>query len=315
MKTRPAIGNSPAFSFLKAAAFFAIYVLWGGTFLARQIALRSVPPFLESSFRFLAAAAVLMPVAWLRKEPFPTPREIFHQGVVGLFLLLGGTGVVSWSQKMVPSGIASLFVASVPMWMVLVDWLWGPSPAPGRRVLGGLAAGFAGIVLLVNPSGGGGFNPLGGLTLLLASLSWAIGSVYAKRHAPPRSDLYAVSLQMSAGGFSLILAAYAAGQMEGFSPASVLPESRLALVYLVFCGSIAGFTAYQWLLRVTRPAVVATHAYVNPLIAVILGWVLLGEPLTGRVIASGILILLSVALIITGSPEARSQDREPLEIP
>jgi drug/metabolite transporter (DMT)-like permease len=285
-----------------AAAFFCIYVLWGATFLARQLALRSIPPFMESSLRFLIAGAALFAFSKARGHRFPPRREALSHAAVGFFLLFGGTGVVSWSQRLVPSGIASLFVASVPMWMVLVDWAWNRE-RPHGGIYAGLFLGFCGIAMLARPSAvTGGINPVGACTLLMASFSWALGSVFAKKLPAPESDAMVVSIQMLTGGTLLMLFAFAVGQTHEFSFQRLQPVSLAAMVYLVVFGSIAGFTAYQWLLKMTSPAIVATHAYVNPLIAVLLGWTVLGEPFSFRIALSGVLIIISVALIITASP-------------
>jgi drug/metabolite transporter (DMT)-like permease len=219
--------------------------------------------------------------------------------VVGGLLLLGGNGGVVWAEQRVASGLASLIVATVPLWMVLLDWARPGGRRPTLGVAAGLLLGTAGLLVLVGPgvfNGHGAVDSTGTLVLVLSALSWAAGSVYAQ-HAPiPTSPLLATGMEMLAGGVLLLGAAVVAGQ-TGVNVEAVTLRSLLALLYLVVFGSLVGFTAYIWLLQVAPPARVATYAYVNPVVAVVLGWAVLGEPLTARTWAAAAVILGGVAII------------------
>lgn len=280
-------------------AFAAVYVLWGSTFLAMRFSIRTIPPFFMASIRHLVAGSLLMAFTARRLTRWPTRREWRDAAIVGV-LLLGANGTVAWSEQRVPSGTAALLVATVPLWMVLMDW-WRPRGVhPGRGVLVGLLLGFAGLVALVGPGalfGHGSVDPIGATALVLASMCWAAGSITAQRQPHPEVPLFAVGMQMIAGGAALFVIATLTGETARFSLAHVSLVSALGWSYLVVFGSLLGFTAYAYLLRSTTAAKVATYAYVNPVIAVFLGWALAGELVTRRTVGSAAVILAGVAII------------------
>jgi drug/metabolite transporter (DMT)-like permease len=230
----------------------------------------------------------------------PTLRHWGSAFILGGLLLLGGNGGVVWAQQTVPSGIAALVVAAVPLWIILVDWLRPAGRRPSNLVWLGLAIGFGGVVLLVMGKSPGGqriVNPAGAVALIFATITWAFGSVYS-RHAPkPNSALLAVAMQMLAGGFLQFLVGFALGEAQQFSWERITPTSAWAFVYLTLIGSLVGFTAYVWLLQVSTPAKVSTYAYVNPLIAVALGHWIMKEPVPKGILLAGALILAAVVLI------------------
>jgi drug/metabolite transporter (DMT)-like permease len=292
------------------AAFGAVYVIWGSTYLAIRFAIETLPPFLMAAVRFITAGVVLYAWARLRGTARPTREQWISSIIVGLLLLLGGNGGVVWAEQHVPSGVAALLVAVVPAWMVLLDWLRPGGTRPGNQVVAGLALGFAGVALLAGPGslmGGQPIHPAGAGVLVLASLSWAIGSIYSRHAKRPSTATIATAMQMTAGGVGLLLAGLLAGEAASFEPTAVSARSILAVLYLIVFGSFIGFTAYAWLLRATTPARVSTYAYVNPVVAVLLGWALAGEALTGRMLVAAAVIVTGVALItLARKPEPES---------
>ena len=288
-------------------AFAAVYVLWGSTFLAMRFGIQTIPPVFMASMRHLVAGTVLMAWRWPRMRRWPTRTEWRDAAIVGV-LLLGANGTVAWSEQYVPSGTAALLVATVPLWMVLIDW-WRPRGFhPGRGVLLGLALGFAGLVTLVGPGalvGHGAVNPVGATALLLGSLAWAAGSIVAQRQPRSPVPLFAVGMQMVCGGAALFVVATLTGQTARFSLAHVSLPSALGWGYLIVFGSLLGFTAYAYLLRTTTAARVATYAYVNPVIAVFLGWAFAGEAVTGRTMAAAAVIVAGVAIITVARTSPR----------
>jgi drug/metabolite transporter (DMT)-like permease len=285
------------------AAFAAVYIIWGSTYLAILYAIETLPPFLMASVRFLIAGTLLYTWSRLRSPRAPTRREWQAAAIVGTLLLMGGNGAVVWAEQLVPSGVAALLVAITPCWMVLLDWLWHRSARPNRRVVLGLVLGFGGIALLIGPSalsGQGAIHPLGALVLMLGSISWATGSIYSKRAPSPPGALLFTGMQMLAGGAVLFLAGTATGEFARLDLAAVSLKSLLAVLYLIIFGAIIGYTAYVWLLRVVSPARVSTYAYVNPVVAVLLGWALAGETFTLRMAVAAAIIVVGVALITLG---------------
>ncbi len=280
-------------------AFGTVYLLWGSTFLAMRFSIRTIPPFFMASIRHLVAGMLLMAFTVRRLTRWPTRREWRDAAIVGV-LLLGANGMVAWSEQRVPSGTAALLVATVPLWMVLMDW-WRPRGVyPGRGVLVGLFLGFAGLVTLVGPGvfhHHGAVDPIGATALVLGSLSWAAGSIVAQRQDRPEVPLFAVGMQMVAGGAALFVISTLTGETARFSLAHVSLPSALGWAYLVVFGSLIGFTAYAYLLRSTTAAKVSTYAYVNPVIAVFLGWAFAGEVVTGRTIGAAAVIVAGVAII------------------
>ncbi|MEW5988812.1 MAG: EamA family transporter [Chloroflexota bacterium] len=285
-----------------AAAFAAVYSIWGGSYLAIRFALETVPPFFLAGTRFVVAGLILY--GWARWRGAPRPR-LAHWGgaaIIGGLLLFGGNGGVTWAEQTVPSGIAALLIATVPLWMVLLDWLRPGGRRPGGRVLLGVAIGLAGIVLLIGPgklAGGGRVDPLGAIVLLLAALSWGTGSLLSRRVQLPAAPLLATAMEMLAGGGLLLAAGLLSGEWRVVWLDAWTLRSSLAMLYLVILASLVAFSAYVWLLRVSTPAKVSTYAYVNPVIAVLLGWLLAGEPLTLRVLLAAAVITAAVIMITT----------------
>ncbi|MGD2107856.1 MAG: EamA family transporter [Phycisphaerae bacterium] len=285
---------------LVIAAFAAVYLVWGSTYLAIRFAVETLPPFLMAGVRFLVAGAVLYGWVCWRQSARPTFTHWRSAIIIGALLLLCGYGGVAWAEQYLASSVAVLLIGSVPVWLVLSNWVRRDGVAPGVLEVGGIALGLAGVLLLVaggNGSGGEPMHRLGALVVLFSSLAWAIGSIYS-RHAPlPKSALLATSMEMLAGAGWLIVAGIVCGEPARIDPGGISVLSLVSLAYLIVFGSLIGFTAYIWLLQVSTPAKVSTYAFVNPVVAVILGCTLGGEPFTWRILAATAVIIGGVVLI------------------
>jgi drug/metabolite transporter (DMT)-like permease len=306
------------------AAFAAVYLIWGSTYLAIRFAVETLPPLLMAGARFVLAGAIVL--AWSRlRDRSPAPSRFdWRTGVLaGALLLLGGNGAVAWAEQRVPSGIAALLVAIVPLWMVLLDWLRPGGRRPPIAVFMGLALGLAGLLLLVGPDSlrsDGPSNGFGALVLVLASLSWAAGSLFTKWSPKPTTGMIGTGTQMLAGGLLLVAAGLATGELSRLDLAHASTRSLLGFAYLVTFGSLIGFTAYVYLLSHTTAAKAATYAYVNPVVAVLLGWAIGHEEVTSRTLLAAGVILAGVAIITVtrddgaeSRDDADADDDEPLE--
>lgn len=292
-----------------ALAFASVYVVWGSTYLAIRFAVETIPPYLMGGGRFIISGIVLYFWARWRGAPAPSRREWRDAAVVGTLLLAGGNGAVGWAEQRVPSGVTALLVASVPMWMVLIDWARPHGKRPSLVVGLGLLIGLAGVGVLAAPGfsdDAGSGIALGAIVLILGSISWAAGSIYSRQGARPASAEMSTALQMIAGSLALMIIGVAAGELGRFHPAAVTTRSFLGWTYLVTFGSLVGFTAYSYLLRETTPAKATTYAYVNPVVAVLLGWAFAGEPITMRTVVAAGIILASVAMISLAGSGGRS---------
>jgi drug/metabolite transporter (DMT)-like permease len=276
-------------------ALATLYVVWGSTYLGIMLAIRTMPPFLMSSARFLVAGAFLFALSPRRRVSL---RAWTAALVVGGALLTIGNGGITWAEQRVDSGTAALLVATMPLWLALLDRL-----VFGRRLSAagwtGLLVGLGGVALLVSP-GGGGTDLLGGLACVGCAAAWAAGSLYARSAPLPSEPGLASGMEMLAGGVLLGVAGLAAGEGSHVHLSQISVESLLALAYLVVVGSIVAFSCFHWLLRNAPTSIVSTYAYVNPVVAVLLGAAFLSEPLTVRTLVAGVAIVVSVVLIVGG---------------
>ncbi|HEX2110499.1 MAG TPA: EamA family transporter [Gaiellaceae bacterium] len=296
-------------------ALATIYVAWGSTFLATSVAVRTLPPFLAMSMRHVVAGALLLAWGLLRADREPIGRRELGAAVIfGGALFVGGHGALAWSQQRIPSGVAALVIGSIPLWVALFDRV-----AFGRRLswraVVGLVVGFAGVALLVDPRGGGALDVAGVLVSLAAAASWAAGSLYSRGAPLPSRPIVAAGLAGLAGGLLLAVVALARGELADVDPASVSRDSLLGVAYLIVVGSLVGFSSYVWLLRAAPISLVATYAYVNPVIAVLLGWALLDEIVDARVLLAGGAIVAAVALIVSAPAPERETGRGVLRRP
>lgn len=288
-------------------AFSIVYVVWGSTYLAIRFAIESIPPFLMAGSRFFTSGCVLVGVTWALGHR-PERAHWKSAAILGALLLLGGNGLVTLAEKSVPSGLAALIVALVPIWTVLLDWLRPQGKRPSLQTIVGAAIGLAGVAWLSNAKDDHGHavvDLFGGLLLLVATLSWSCGTIYGRHAAKSSSIVQFAGMQMLVGGGLMLLIGLMRGEASVFEWSSITRESMGAWIYLTVAGGIVAFTAYAFLVKATTPSKVSTTAYVNPLIAVCLGAWLAKEPVTESIILAGIAIIVAVALMTTGNSHAK----------
>lgn len=286
-------------------AFTAVYLVWGSTYLAIKFAIETIPPFMMTGARFVLAGAVLYGTLRLRGAAAPSGRQWLDSLGIAVLMLVFGQAGVAWSEQLVPSSLAALVVATVPMWVVLLDWLAPRGSRPSPRTIAGLLVGFGGIAVLVGPAEligiGGAIHPLGAAVLLFASLSWAIGSVLSRHTSNGNSVFLATAMKMLVAGTLLLGLGVVSGEAASFAVTEVSAASIAALLYLAGFGSVVALSAYVWLLQNAPLSKTATYAYVNPVIAVFLGWAIASEPITARVLVAAAVIIGAV-LVITSEP-------------
>ena len=285
-------------------------MIWGSTYLAIRYAVETIPPFIMGGVRFLISGAMLYLWARSRGAPRPTHLNWRNAIIAGGFLLLGGNGAVVWAEQFVPSGLTALLVSILPFWLVIIEWIRPPRRRPSAAVLVGLVLGFVGIIVLVGPSDVGGHGdvmPLGALVLILGSLSWAIGSFWSRDAQLPESGLLTTGMEMIGGGVLLLVVGTLAGEFSHLDIRGISNASAFGLLYLITFGSLLGFTSYIWLLDKVSPARLGTYAYVNPIVAVLLGWAIAGERLSIRAGVAAAIVICAVALITTARSTTPSQ--------
>lgn len=298
-------------------ALLALYIVWGSTYLGIRFAVETIPPFLHASLRFLISGAILY--IWRRAagDTAPTAGNWKSTAIVGAALLLGGNGLVAWAEQTVPSGIAALLITTSPFWLVLFESMRAGGTKPTGQAILGLVVGFLGVFILIGPAeitgGEGGFDTFGSILLLLAPLFWSMGSIYAKNADMPKSTLLSTGMQMLTGAVALFIVSVIKGELSGFSFGLVSMRSWLALLYLITFGSLIGFVSYGWLLHNAPISLVSTYAYVNPIVAVLLGNLLADEPLNGRILIAAAIIIGSVVLINTARHAPAKVKTEPLQ--
>lgn len=283
-------------------AFAAVYLIWGSTYLAIRFTIETLPPFLSAGLRFFLAGLVLYAFARIKKrEPAPQQKYWKPAFITGGFLLLGGNGCVVWAERYVPSGLAALFIAIVPLWMVLLEWWWHKTKRPSKGVFFGIGIGFLGVWLLMSPDllslGVHSIHLGGSLLLLLASFSWSIGSVYSRKADLPKSPFLSTAMQMIGGGVLLFLTGLIRGEYAHLHIADFSFKSIAALIYLILVGALLGFTAYLWLLKNVGVTRASTYAFVNPVVALILGWVFAGEKMDAQTAIAAVFVLVAVIVI------------------
>lgn len=310
---RRASGHRPPSRAKLVAAFAAIYLIWGSTYLAIFYAIETLPPFLMTSARWLMAGTVLFGWAWLREPQRLTWSHWRAAAVVGVLMILGGNAMVAWAEQSVPSGLAALLIASEPLWVVLLDWMRRDGVRPSGGVIVGLLLGFGGVILLMGPgelAGSSRVDLIGAAALMTASVSWAVGSLYSRRAPAPNSPLLATSMQMLTGGVLLLLVGLATGEGAALDVNRVSWRSVVALGYLTVFGSLVSFSAYVWLLKATTIARASTYAYVNPVVAVFLGWAVAGEMLSARILLATAVIVAAVVIITVNRTRGGAQDEK-----
>ncbi len=291
------------------AAFASIYTVWGSTYLAIRYAVETMPPFVMGGSRFLISGVLLYAWSRSRGAPRPTLRQWRNATIAGGFLLLGGNGGVVWAEQTVSSGMTALLVSILPFWLVIIEWARPPRRRPSAAVLIGLVVGFLGLVVLIGPGdiGANGVSLLGAIVLILASLSWAIGSFWSRDADMPESGLLTTGMEMLGGGALLFLAGVVFGELRGLDVSAISRASWVGWIYLIVFGSLIGFTSYIWLLDKVSPAHLGTYAYVNPVVAVILGWAIAGETFSLRTGIAAVIVICAVALITTARTKTPAQ--------
>jgi drug/metabolite transporter (DMT)-like permease len=297
------------------AAFAIVYVVWGSTYLAILYAIRAIPPLLMAGARFAIAGVILYGVLRLHGAARPTRRNWMAAAIAGTAMLVMGNGGVTWAEQRVPSGVAALVVAAMPLWMVVLEWARPRGRLPSRGVLAGVLIGAAGLLLLVAPwkVGAGAIDRTAVMVVLVGSFCWAAGSLYARTAPLPRDVLVGAAMEMLVAGAVLIAAGLVSGEGARLRWAAIDAVAMAAVAYLAIFGSIVAFSAYAWLLGNCAPTRVATYAYVNPVVAVLLGWGFAHEPLTGRTLAAMAVIVAGVVIVNTA--RARPQPVEPAPSP
>jgi drug/metabolite transporter (DMT)-like permease len=307
-------------------ALLAVYIVWGSTYLAIRFVVESIPPLFSGGLRFLISGLILY--IWRRAQGDPAPTKVQWRAaaIIGLFLLLGGNGGLVWAEQYIPSGISSLFIATTPLWMVLIDSFRPGGKSPGWLTWFGVLLGLAGIVLLITPWQNGisdtsHLNPFGVAALLFAAFSWTIGSLYSRKAPLPASPLLYTGMEMLAGCAGLFVLSGLTGEWSRLDLSAIQPRSLWGLAYLVFFGSLIGFVSYTWLLRNAPTPLVSTYAYVNPLIAILLGVVFANESLNIWMVISAAIIIGSVVIINYARYSARQvaeklagQPPEPIQL-
>jgi len=282
------------------SAMTSVYIIWGSTYLAIRFAIETIPPFLMAGTRFLIAGGILYLIRKLLRDKTPSRNEWRSAILIGTFLLVGGNGGVVWAQQYVVSGMTALLVGTAPLWMVLIDLLHPSGHRPNRWAVFGLFLGFIGISLLIGQyqlfRGGANIDLVGAFVLIVASFSWAIGSLYSRQASLPSSPLLWTAMEMLAGGAGLFLLGILTGELPKLNLSGLTFRSLAGFTYLILFGSWVGLTSYTWLLRNAPTPLVSTYAYVNPVVAVLLGYLIAGEPITVYTVIAATIIIGSVAL-------------------
>lgn len=287
-----------------------VYLIWGSTYFAIRVAVQKMPPLLMSGVRFLIAGSLLYVTLRILRVPRPTMRQWVQAGIVGVLLLGAGNGTVSWVEQWVPSSIAALLVALVPLWMVTLNWILPGGARPSVRTLVGVALGFGGVALLALRGGGagGGVSPMAFL-LVISSFAWAAGSLYARRADMPASPLMSTAVEMLVGSVTLLAVGLGTGEASKVHLDLITWQSLAALGFLILFGSLVGYSAYTWLLKEAPPALISTYAYVNPVVALFLGVTFGGDALTSVSLIAAAIIIASVVLISLPGSAARARMR------
>lgn len=277
-------------------AFAAVYIVWGATYLAIRIAVETIPPFLMAGTRFMTAGLVLHTMLRARGVQQPTRIHWRSAFIIGGLLLFGGNGGLTWAEQYVASSLAAVLVATIPLWVAVYEWLQGKYP--GHTAVAGLIIGFGGITYLINPFHmDGDSNLFAMLVILVAAAIWAYGTVYARQAPLPKSAFMSVSMEMISGGALLLILSGLSGEFATFEPQAISAESLAGLGFLIVFGSIIAFTAFFWLIKEVGPSKATTNAYVNPVVAVFLGWSIGSEPLTANIIIGAALTIGAVVLM------------------
>jgi drug/metabolite transporter (DMT)-like permease len=293
-------------------AFGAIYFIWGSTFLAIRYLVSDLPPLLAMGTRSAVAGLILVAFARSRRGAWPSRRELRNVAILGVLFFVACNGTLGDVQSRIESGLAALFMATIPLWVPLFAWIVAPAQPPGRRVAGGTIAGFIGVALLFYSRNGlpvGGINTIDALLLLLGAMCWAVGTVAAPGLRLPASPSMSAGLQLLIGGATLFCIGCARGELAHVGADALTLRAMFSFAYVVLFGMVMTFSCYMWLLRVVAPARVATYAFVNPMVAVALGWAVAGETLNAGTLIAMAIVVVAVAVTVT-APRPVPQTRK-----
>jgi len=304
----PASAAAPSRTAL-VLAFAAIYIIWGSTYLGIRVAVATMPPFLMAAARFILAGGLLLAFLKWRGAAWPSARQWRINAIVGTFLLLGGNGLVAWAEQTVPSGITALLIGVQPLLFVLTEWAWPGGKRPAALTASALLLGFAGVAWLAAPwdHSAQSLDVAGVAVILLACVFWAFGSIYSRNAKHGADPFMASALQMLGGGAALFVAALLHRDFARLDIAHISAASWWAFGYLVGIGSLVGYSTFVWLMKHSTPARVSTYAYVNPVVAVFLGWLLLKEPINSRTLVASVIIITAVAIITVQKSKAAAK--------
>jgi drug/metabolite transporter (DMT)-like permease len=287
-------------------SFLAIYILWGGSFLAIRYSLESIPPLMISCIRFLCAGIILVTIAWRSGAKKPTLAQWRSAAILGFLMFFAANSTLVKGEETVPSGLAATLYATLPLWMAVLGWLWQGEKRPSGRSLVGLILGFVGVVLMFGV-GSSGIDPLGGLLVLASAIFWAVGSLLSRKVDKPESSALASGMNLLCSGTMFLVASTLSGEPSHFILAAVSLRSILSVGYLIIGSSVIAFSSYMWLMRVSTPNRVATYAYVNPVVALFIGAVA-GEMLNPRELLAALVIVVAVALITSAHARSTAED-------
>ena len=293
---------------MTVVALLSVYIVWGSTYLGIKIAIETFPPFLMAGIRFLIAGALLYGFVVVKEKKHPKLIEWRDTTIIGTLLLLGGNGLVVIAEKTIPSSIAAIVIATVPLWMIVIAWLLKSQTRPNKSTLIGTLIGFIGVVILMFPSDQEHlhFDTFGLLLTFLAAILWSFGSIYSQKATLPTSVMLSTAMQMLSGGLVLIIVATLFGEWQQFHTETLSSRSLLAFAYLVFIGSLVGFSAYVWLLKNVSPYLASTYAFVNPMVALFLGYFFADEVLSVKALIATVLIISAVVMITLSKAKKRS---------
>ncbi len=294
------MSSSPASRTAISLALATIYLTWGSTYLAIRIAVETIPPFAMAALRFLVAGILLYLFVRWRGAPRPTLRQWIDNSIIGTLLLLGGNGLVGWAEQFIPSGIAALLIGVGPLFIVLTEWAWPGGQRPSGLTMLALLLGILGVTWLAAPweaPDEGGLAPSGVLVILSACVFWSVGAIFSRHTKNGASPSMSAALQMLGGCLSIAFVAWLCGDFHRFQIEQISAHSWLAVIYLIVVGSLIGFSTFVWLMKNVSPALASTHAFINPLVAVVLGWWILNAPLSMRTLVATVLIISAVAII------------------
>lgn len=282
--------------------FAAVYIIWGSTYLGIAFAIDSIPPFLMTSVRFLCTGLILFFIAKIKKAPMPTRKEIINTCISGVLLLVGGNMSVVWAEQYIPSSIAAIVIASLPIWLVIMDRQQWKKITTDPLLVIGLMIGFAGVAYLIGFDGGiqadgSGMLFIGFLVLISAPIFWSGGTIFMRKYSHPENSYSKITIQMIISGLVALIVSFSVGEVGTFQIKEVTSTSWLALGYLIIFGTVIAFSAYIWLVQVRPATQVGTYAYVNPIVATFLGWLLRDEPITGQTIIALFIILSGVFMV------------------